>query len=733
MRFIFKKSIIIVILLTTSLPSVSIGNPVSFTAWGPWRSISCFPQIKYRVKYNETATDRGKREYKVQFHNTFNENIYFSYAMVPYSERSAIESSGNTTNRTDLNAGEMSGDGVSAHWTYLATSGEIYVHVNKLRFSNDAGEYAQCGDTHAREKKSVSKNTPPDTEQCIGCGNDQFNQNKQSDINQKKQEQQEKENAEKIAQEKKQAEIDVIKAKEQEQKEQFRKAEADNYDSELEKIRQQERAEKQEQERKAQEYQQRQIQTKENMNKAAEMSVAALLLHFYFGKILYAIENDDPKARYQEWASDFNVHFGYQISNHNIYVNERTITYGNNSTRIADATTLDLGFGMEWSPLHSKNVGFSTFADIYGGHGFLFTHFKWGYAGGFKTHLGPIAYNYRINGVEVFHDNWIDADLIAEEKAKSTWGRHEVGIARKSSGINFDILWTITPKSPFVQEEKYLHGVRVEIYKSNGLRFFTEFSESENILGKRNQAAETLRTPTVFQIGVWNNLNWFGTTYANNYDKKVLFKHLDKKTWYLSFSMKQNSGDIMVGSGEFVDTLSRTYNDYNYQALIEKEFKIIDNMYLSVGAGGTIFRGFDGVYTYKIAPDNPINESNTINFNTFTADFPIGIMFNSEPIGNYHYSIIGGVKADLTVPVAYNPPTFKDELGFNEKLDEDGFNEIKKSFYVMYKAEFGFEYYISTKQKFRWTLLYEFPTNSIFEAPVQFYPNGFGLKASISL
>lgn len=734
-----KSKLLLLPLILFSLFTFAGPTPGSWTEWGHWQQNPCFPQIKYRTKHN-TSGSSGKHEWKVQFHNTFNEKIYFNFEMVPYEQRSQIESSGRTTHRTDLGANSQSPTGVHAHWTFLTTNSQAFVYINKLRFTTDAGPHADCGDVTSNKKSEKTNSSPSEptssTPSCYNCTPAQIAEKRQQAAAERAQKAADK----KAVQEQERREAQELAR--QEQREQQIKQQRNNERRQMEsdqaqinKIREQERQKEQERKRKQKLYQQRQEQTKQNMSDATELSAAAILLHLYLGKVLYSIKNSDGNGQYQDWSNRFNMRFGYGISNHTMFVNEKHITYGNNTSRVADVVTLNLNYGIEWSPLHSKHVGFSTFADVYAGHGFLFQNFKWGASAGIKTHLGPIGYNYRINSVEINHGNWIDADIIAKEKVKSVYGRHEMGLSYVSSTLGVDILYLLRNNNPVIDEDKISHGLRVEVYKPNALRFYVEMSEAPVILGRATSSVDSERVPSILKFGVLNNLSWFGNTYANNYNTKALAKHLQNKNTFISIGLKLQGGDITIGDGtQNVDTFQRTVSNVNIQGLIEHEFKIVDNMFLSVGGGLSAFRGFKGRrHNSGINTYNTFGQNRNINFSSFTFDIPLGIVYKTDPIADLNYSFWSSFKADIVVPLGYIYPYEKDEFGYSETIDEEELDGIKNSAYTILKVGIGLEYYINLSTKFRWGVFYEFAPSSIYKNDANYYPNGLALKAAISL
>lgn len=505
-----------------------------------------------------------------------------------------------------------------------------------------------------------------------------------------------------------------------------------NQSAEVKKIEAEEAARKREIEYKRKLYEQRKQQTQANMEDAAELSVAALLLHLYFGKLLYSAQNNDPTAAYQDFTSTLNTRFGYQISNHNLYINQVGRTYSSQSnTKIADMFSVDLNFGMEWNALNSEWLGFGIFGDLYAGHGLLFEHFKWGYNIGVTNRLGPVAYNYRLDGVEILHDSWIDANVSSKEKAKGQWGRHEIGASYRSENLNIDALYLVARNRPFFNDKKFSHGFRLEYFVPNGLRFYGEFTEVPKVLGKANGTPTNPdRIASMIKIGVMNNFNWYSNTYNNTYDKSVLFSHLKNKTWFLSMGLKTLGGNILLGD-ENPDTLVRTNRNINFQAVIEKEIPVVDNYHLSIGTGFSMFRGFNGYLKGSGgAVNNPI-QLNNLNFSFISWDIPIGVVYVTPPIEFINSSVYASIKGDFNMPFYYTHFTEQDELGYGENQSNE-FDGLKKRLHTTVRYELGLQYYISSSKKFRWGVLVE-SVGSNFKNGVNSAGVSYGLKASISL
>lgn len=111
--------------------------------WSNWTRLDdCFQGIDFRVQkgaYNEYAK---KYNWRVQFRNRYQQKVYFSYEVVPYSERNQIRQSGKTTNRTSVEANATQS---GAHWGLIAESSRLYVLVNSVRFGQDGLQpYAKC-------------------------------------------------------------------------------------------------------------------------------------------------------------------------------------------------------------------------------------------------------------------------------------------------------------------------------------------------------------------------------------------------------------------------------------------------------------------------------------------------------------------------------------------------------------------------------------------------------------
>ncbi|SDR91015.1 hypothetical protein SAMN05216503_1360 [Polaribacter sp. KT25b] len=130
------------ILKKEELIKIDVNSNSYQNGWSTWKTTDCFRGLDLRVKKKPKSNYSEKHEWLVQFRNRYNNKIYFSYEIVPYSEKQNIRNSQRTTNRVDLKGNTTE---KSTHYKYLREANTVYVHVNKVRFSNDYGKgYSDC-------------------------------------------------------------------------------------------------------------------------------------------------------------------------------------------------------------------------------------------------------------------------------------------------------------------------------------------------------------------------------------------------------------------------------------------------------------------------------------------------------------------------------------------------------------------------------------------------------------
>lgn len=79
-------------------------TPTQQRTWGPWYQAACFRGIDFSVRrgdYNESA---GKYMWYVKMRNRYNQDVSFSYNLVP-----SYASTGKGTDRITIRAGDESG------------------------------------------------------------------------------------------------------------------------------------------------------------------------------------------------------------------------------------------------------------------------------------------------------------------------------------------------------------------------------------------------------------------------------------------------------------------------------------------------------------------------------------------------------------------------------------------------------------------------------------------------
>lgn len=499
--------------------------------------------------------------------------------------------------------------------------------------------------------------------------------------------------------------------------------------TDLEKINKGEAQKKSDYDTKVDEYAKKQQLQEQKYAAATELSVAALLIHYYIGTLLYSAKNNDVAAEYQNYCSNFNMRFGYGGS----YV--PITTKGED----VGSYTIDMNFGYEWAPVYSKNFGFSIFADVAAGHSIAFTEFKLGASGGIKTHLGPIAYNYRQNWMKVFYNDWLNSSNTSDEMEKFvySYGRNEIGLTFNNEHFNVDALFLLKRDNDPNNEKKFLKGGRIELYKPNGIRFFAEYMQLKQRLGNYQNNIVSEDSPFLVSLGVLNNFNYFGDTYLNDYSGKYINKRLQKKkTFFFSLNSKFTRGTMFLG--EEGDTISQSNMDLDLQILFEKEILLYNGLYGTIGGGISGSRGFKGdfVSLSKSTINHPFY-SGDFKYSSATFDIPVGILYKVKTLDKYNVSFWSAFKAEFVIPMFYyNVQGSKRPNGEIIELSEtqlEYFNSIKKTNYTMLQIGFGVEHYINLYSKMRWGIFYEIAPKSIFQEPVIYKPNGFIFKASMTL
>ncbi|MCH8496324.1 MAG: hypothetical protein LAT57_11940, partial [Balneolales bacterium] len=120
---------------------------------------------------------------------------------------------------------------------------------------------------------------------------------------------------------------------------------------------------------------------------SAEITGAAIFLHFFIGRIIYSdIGREIPESHYVTPGPAVIFNVGYGLSsvptfyNRNMNGEERTTNHA--------STTFDLGLMLEFYPYFSKNMGYKFDLNFHVGHGLLIQDFSFTAGGGLHGYLG---------------------------------------------------------------------------------------------------------------------------------------------------------------------------------------------------------------------------------------------------------------------------------------------------------------------------------------------------------
>lgn len=123
------------ILLVCSTILINIQVSAQNYNWSSWKTTSCYQGIDFAVKrgpYNQYAQ---KYTWYIMFRNRYNGDVYFSFTAKEPNIRTA-----DTNFRINLGSQEE-----SQEYQFLINDpNDIGVFVQKVRFNQDTGNYANC-------------------------------------------------------------------------------------------------------------------------------------------------------------------------------------------------------------------------------------------------------------------------------------------------------------------------------------------------------------------------------------------------------------------------------------------------------------------------------------------------------------------------------------------------------------------------------------------------------------
>lgn len=173
------------------------------------------------------------------------------------------------------------------------------------------------------------------------------------------------------------------------------------------------------QQRQAQYWEARNEAIDQNTMAAGQMGAAALMVHLFIGKLIYAnMENDSPLNFMEGPGNMFSIQGGYGVSSVPIFTNSDFENFNGNSfsnsteTENFESFTLDLGFNMAYWPLYSPELALGMRVGGHLGHGILFQQYSMSGQLGLRGHIGgeklQIFAAYDMGERSVWHSPWID-------------------------------------------------------------------------------------------------------------------------------------------------------------------------------------------------------------------------------------------------------------------------------------------------------------------------------------
>lgn len=280
------------------------------------------------------------------------------------------------------------------------------------------------------------------------------------------------------------------------------------------------------------------------------------------------------------------------------------------------------------------------------------------------------------------------------------------------------------------------HGVRMDIYQSNSTRLFLEYTDLPKAYGRNRSLSgdEEDKTPFDAKIGVLKNFNWYEKSYGNNYDKSFLAAELNRtKTWHMALNSKILGGNIKFGENE----ITRTKQNVAFQLLFEKDIKVVEEIFITAGAGTSFLRGFTGKnYNRTYSGDYALSNINSLMYSNITFDIPVGIRYYPTVVEEDGLPFWVSAKGEIVIN-AIN--TLAPSSASGEKKSEFGdanmesFNAVVKPTYTKLLIGAGFDYFYNLDKRFRWGVSYEFTPGSIFSDGIDYNPNGIVLSLATSL
>lgn len=118
---------------------------IALSDWGYWNSMSCFPELKYRVR-KANGSLNGKTGWEVQFRNDYDEDIHFNFTITEPGNRGAyINSDGSSKSlpyRNSLSPGRLTAENPFTMW--INSSERCLVLVAQVHLGTDSGPYESC-------------------------------------------------------------------------------------------------------------------------------------------------------------------------------------------------------------------------------------------------------------------------------------------------------------------------------------------------------------------------------------------------------------------------------------------------------------------------------------------------------------------------------------------------------------------------------------------------------------
>lgn len=505
------------------------------------------------------------------------------------------------------------------------------------------------------------------------------------------------------------------------------------YREELERVRQEEERKREEVRQNQQHYDALKQQSYDNSRDAAAMSAAALLVHYYLGKVLYKVDNTSYKSIYRDWAPRTRMTFGYGLSIHSLQASFNNLERNSGSTshesRLMNRPTIDLSFNLDHWSVTSSNFGLGYHFGLSAGHGFLFETYKLRSDLGIKTHLGPLVFNTYSEFGRLNFNTWIDPTEEAEEKIFYVNSKVETGVRFGKNGNDHNLLLVIQRPMISHSDKKLGFGGKYEGGSSNGLRFIAEFISLPSAYG--GPAPEDAGAAFQLNLGVYKSLDWYQKPFINNYDKRALYKANRDKTWFVATNAKLTYGSIYMD--DFGEYLQRLRPNLEFQVLVEKNIHIRDGWYANVGGGTTLLRRFDVRATSVLA--SGMSSSKPLSVGKLTLDFPIGVLYTFKPKTKDDWNPWLAFNSEMVVNLAnLVVPGYHTDEG-REYITTDRAETLKseqKLIYPMLQLGMGVDYYYNLSKRLRWGLYYQLAPFSVYQT-WGYHPHGivFSVKYSI--